>query len=688
MKKSRFLIKTAAITIALTLSSASMVFADTFKDVPSTHWAYESIGKIASQGIIVGDLSGNFKPDAYIDKFETSKILAKLAGYKYSNISESERLYYDRVYENNKSFLNQYAKAFKKWNPTADREIAYLLEKQILRSDDLNQFVIKSPSGTEQLRALSREEASVFLVRIMGKETEANSLNIQDPFIDDATITTNRKSSVYYLRSIGVITGGSDTRFNPKGAVTKATMSVMIDKVQQEMNKTTPGGNSQIENNVSSISPNVNNISTIRGTLDKTFPSLSVLQINENGVQKLYKISNAASIKVDNYLRTINDLQQGMNITAIVNNSEIIELNALSTQGNVQGNPSDNQNNVTNPDNATNNGNINGNINTGNTGNTSLPSTDNTTDTSNYTTIEGTVSALNDTTTRTISIDFKIVNPRGEIINQTKTYNVSNNCEVMRGFNRSDFSSIVINDIVSAKVLGNTVYSIELDEKDKEFNGTLIEKKYSDTNSLPMLVIESETGKTYSLNVTGKTIISRKSKGDVEWNDLRIGDKVEVKAVYNDIEEIFATGSKSSVEGKVKAIHILEDYSSIDLIEGNKTKTYPLIMSQVDPYTVKIGDTVKLRLDSSEVEDIHVTRKSDNNNLIGYVEDVKRNYITISDTSMGTVKVYYGKDTVFVNSINGKKISSDDIDDGMKVYIVLGNSISDDAKSITLLSKK
>lgn len=688
MQKNALILRAAALTIAITIGSSIIVSADTFKDVPSTHWAYNSVNSISAKGIIVGDLSGNFNPDSYIDKFETSKILAKVAGYKYNNLTESDKLYYERIYQNNKAFIDQYHKSFTKWNSTADREIAFLLEKQIYTSEDLNQFIIKNKDNKEQLRALSREELAVFLVRIMGKQVEASKVSNSNPFSDDSLITASRKNSIYYLKGLGVISGDSSNKFNPKGAVTKATMCVMLDNTLNKMN-----GNSNTQIPPANITPPptpsnpdsvVNNIETITGTLSKIFSSLNVIQINTGGVQKLYKMSPSVEIKVDNFISTANDLKEGMTIVAVANNSEIIQLNA--TKVNIPNTiPPNNNNTGTGGQNTNNQTPQDNNNETNNNQNTSsvIPS-----DAIN---IEGTVLSIDDDFNRTIKIDFRILDTRGRITTQTQTYTLASDCKIIRGNQEEQFSSIVKGDTVNVKVSGNTVYSIELDEKDKDFTAILTEKKYDESTETPSLVVETNNGKEYELIVTNKSDISRKSNGTVEWNELRIGDTLEIKATYNKITEIYAEGSKSSVEGTIDNITISKDGSSIDLkLSNGKIKTYNLITGMGDIYSLRIGDKVKLRLDSEEVESLDVREEAKESSLTGYISSVKNNYIMLKNISLrntSTIKIYFDKDTVFMNSINGKKVSSDDLDNNMKVYIVLKNPLSSDAKTITILSE-
>ncbi|MDR2648909.1 MAG: S-layer homology domain-containing protein, partial [Clostridiales bacterium] len=137
-----------------------------YKDVPENYWAFREIFDISDKGLIVGDASGNFRPEAPIDKFETTRILAKSIGYKYTNVTSEDRAYYKRAYDKNKSVITQYAKPYATWKSAYDYEISFLLEKEIYTVEDLSLFIVKDANGVQQYRALSLQEAAVYLVKL------------------------------------------------------------------------------------------------------------------------------------------------------------------------------------------------------------------------------------------------------------------------------------------------------------------------------------------------------------------------------------------------------------------------------------------------------------------------------------------------------------------------------------------
>ena len=311
-------------------SPAAIRAALLYNDVPADHPAYGPIARIAQKGILVGDTSGNYRPDDYIDKFDAAKILANLAGYKLIEFTEAEKLYYERAYEANKELISQYGKRFKKWNAAADREIAFLIEKDILTPEDLNQFVVLR-DGEEAVRALSNEEAMVYLVKLMGKKSEALSAANLFAYADDIKITAAYKPYVYYMKNAGLTEDSDDNDFNPKQAVTRADMAVLLDKAiifwgdAADVVQSEPPPTDEPPTGLSAA-PEI-----ITGVFDKLFESetgYAMQIIKEDGVKELYKISAIAAVKINGVRGELSGLTQGAPLKILLNNLYVMEIDA------------------------------------------------------------------------------------------------------------------------------------------------------------------------------------------------------------------------------------------------------------------------------------------------------------------------------------------------------------------------
>jgi len=638
--------KTLALSLVFVSVTSNTAFANlSFHDVPQNHWAYEEISFIADRGYIAGDTSGNFKPDDNISKFETAVILARVAGFKYYDISPEEQNYFNRAYEKNRNLILQYSNAFTRWSSTADKEIAFLLEKEILTVEDLNQFIVKDANGNEQLRALSRVECAEFLVRLIGKTRDALLVtDFSSPFSDHEHIPESKLPFVYYLKEEAVISPDENGNFNPFSTVTRASMASLLDKVLRiETNGSTITDKDPSNTAVSAI------IETLSGKVDKYYPNIEALQIIDNdGKKNLYAISPISNIYIDSYLKTVHDLKSGMPFVAVVNNNTIADLRAQSI------------------------------------------STDTSVDTSTQTTfsrLEGVISsAKTEIAANNITIELRMLNPFGEIFVDQRTFALADDCEIQRGTTKIDFEDIVVGDVVTAKVSGNSVHSILLKEKDISLESAILLEKNEDA----VLVLE-HLGEIHEFKVLDTTSVTRQGSGETSWRNLRVGDSIDLKAEYDNLIEVRAFGVRSTVDGIVEEVRIGRNGSSVVLKNNDgQLVTYGLITDTIDVYGLRVGNRVRLRLDSKEAETLITLEEISSNYSTGYITHISAGklelFSMLNGPSSSGRTVNIDTDTLIINSRTGELLSQHSLKNDMKVYVVFKNN-SNNAAAITVLSE-
>ncbi|MCK8824288.1 S-layer homology domain-containing protein [Fuchsiella alkaliacetigena] len=74
------LILTLVMLFAATVPSLALA-ANPFSDVPTGHWAYESIAKLAELGVLVGTEHGEFKGQEKVSRYEMAVVTAKAIGH-------------------------------------------------------------------------------------------------------------------------------------------------------------------------------------------------------------------------------------------------------------------------------------------------------------------------------------------------------------------------------------------------------------------------------------------------------------------------------------------------------------------------------------------------------------------------------------------------------------------------------
>ncbi len=601
------------------------VYAINFKDVNQNFWAYEYINNVAEKGLITADAAGYFKPNDNINKFETAKIFAKTAGYKYNNLMGEEKSFYDNAYEKNKYLLESQAKKYVKWQKVADKEIAFLLEKNIFTPGDLEKFIVKDNKKNEKLRALSKEEAAVYLTRILEEDVSKYN-DCKGIFADESFIASDYLSSVYCLYKNKIITGDENNKFNPKQAVTKTILSVMLSKTLDFKD-----------------SSKVNEINYISGKIDKIYYGIGAIQIiNSDGEKNIYKLKDNAEILIDNNRKRLNDLTDGMEITGSLENSVLVYLKAENYS--------------------------------------SKPDVD-----FDLNCINGIV---DDIRNNEIAIKIQMINPVGGILNQTQKYILTENCKISRENKKVDLKDIKIGEIVKIEFLDSKAYGIYVVDKNKKIEGILKEKK--NENNKAVLVIEDKNDNLdYELKVNNNTVIKRKNNGTVSWSDLKIGDKVSASCEYDNLTDIYAEGEKSNKEGWIEEIRILRDRNCIIKFKNeddNKIYEYNISQGKIDISRFGVGDKVRIRLDSSEIENLNVMDKTSTNYFGEVLRIFDNDILRIRTESGSEIEINCNRDTEFRN-INGRVINIGNIRRGNKVYISMDNRNSNVADFVRIVGE-
>jgi hypothetical protein len=296
-----------AIAIMLALLITTPVFAQTaaFRDVPANHFAFEAINWVsdpANGAFMVGDAGNNFNPGRHLNKFEAAQIYAMAAGFRHvtHTLPPAEREVFTRSFEKFRPFLDEMAAEFSSWNRTVDREIAFLLYRDILTTDEVRGFVTRT--GTTETRPLlTRQQAVAWMVRLVGQAAHAQAVSLphHTPFRDDAMISPSLRRYVYHARELGIIQGAGGY-MNPLGQFTRAEMATVFYNALSKKDEAPPTQGSPV---------------SISGTIANVHLDTHISIISASGTDT-FEIAPNAVIAIDNQQRTASFLREGM--TALV----------------------------------------------------------------------------------------------------------------------------------------------------------------------------------------------------------------------------------------------------------------------------------------------------------------------------------------------------------------------------------
>lgn len=217
MKKNALL--TVIVTVFLLLLAISTnIFAVDFSDVPSSHWASETIKAMSGKNIIVGYTDGTFKPEKEVQKVEVLVLFSRILGV---NSPENADLV--------SQFEGKYKDALSKYETYAKREISYLLGKDILKQDELDLYI---GNGNDE-KIMTRLEVVSIVVRLMGKEQELSGKDFAVLTYKDAELIPQEKRVyVEYLGKEGLMASATDDNsFVPNGAITRAQIATLAYRV-------------------------------------------------------------------------------------------------------------------------------------------------------------------------------------------------------------------------------------------------------------------------------------------------------------------------------------------------------------------------------------------------------------------------------------------------------------------------
>lgn len=295
---------------AALFSLAGAARADAYSDISSSHWAYQAVENLYAKGYLKDFRSEKFNPDSYIDKFTISKILAAAAGYTEGDYSAQ------------KNIISKFSSKFSKWNTESEEQIAFLISKNIITEEDLESFMLFSDDGSEKFRAISREETAVFLVRLLGKQSEAEKMSSYEYFSDISSVTESRRGSINYLKSINVLSGDSNGMCSPKRAVTRAEFCVLLNNTVNFISSSV-----KTEDN-----SDADDLYSVSGTVANYYKNLNLIQINSDGEINTYRLSESVKITFDEEESDDSAITENIKAEAVINNSEITQLSLSESE--------------------------------------------------------------------------------------------------------------------------------------------------------------------------------------------------------------------------------------------------------------------------------------------------------------------------------------------------------------------
>ncbi|PKU51109.1 S-layer homology domain-containing protein [Lysinibacillus fusiformis] len=214
-------VATPVYAIPATYTVAEAATKTTFKDVPKSHWAYESIKQVAEKGLVAGYSDGTYKPSAQVTRAEFATFLS-------------------RVFDGNDRTPSKFSDVgASHW---ANDAIQEGLAVGFIKASDF------SNNKFEPNKAMTRGEMSRWLANGLahanadyGKAIEemANSSLTIIPIPEFYGGGVNKKDLPYIGVALGtgLLSGYEDFTFKPNGNTTRAEVATILIRFMDAMKK-------------------------------------------------------------------------------------------------------------------------------------------------------------------------------------------------------------------------------------------------------------------------------------------------------------------------------------------------------------------------------------------------------------------------------------------------------------------
>jgi hypothetical protein len=290
----------ALLIFLVVISFSITAFAVSFPDVDDTNWGWAKsiIEEMSSKGFISGFPDGTFGPSKPVTKLQSLILMARILGVN----DESNQEYVELAEDAYTDDLLLYSTANKK-------EIAYLLYKNVLSTDELDVYIAAANANAP----LKRYEAAILLTKAMGKEQEVkNKFMTVLPYQDIDSIPSHAKPYVEYVRNENIMKGMTETEFGPMSDVTRAQMAVMLYRVLQK-NETTEN---QKTGTIIDIDENTKTIK-IKDIIDIT---------------RAYAVNDQTIFRLDGAAAALSDFTVGTEVKLTLKSDKLYMIEGLSPQ--------------------------------------------------------------------------------------------------------------------------------------------------------------------------------------------------------------------------------------------------------------------------------------------------------------------------------------------------------------------
>lgn len=524
------------IIFLLAFNSIGVYGESMFTDMNKNHWAYDYVEKVVNLGLMDGYDDATFRPNEEVNIADALVYVTRLFNLPKEDVEKMRQEYDDLL---DKFQLSQERKD----------GIAIALSKGLV-----TKIYIENNLMTQgKIRIATKLDLTNYIAKAMGVEGEEGEVYVF-LFKDADSIPKRSRPYVRFLIDNGILDskGDGEGRFNPDQPVIRSVLAKMLFLSYDKMDENpTPTPEVSIEEPMvpAGKEPVLGDqiAGIITGKVDK------YVFIDNGQRVDAYTFEKDTSITIDGNDGTIQELEPGMNIKAIVSKDNILKSLMVDSGKDI---------------------------------------------------ISGTINRISLEASPSMVVDL------GE--GDMKTFYIPKDVEVWINGKESYLFSLREGDRVKVEAFDDLALSISSESKNGKVIGVIKDRNFDEEN---IITVERENETTYEYQLKEGLLVYRNSSG-VTIKKLRPGDQVVLSISNGEVESVEAKSTPGEDEGYIREILISKEPKLSILNNKGEPVTYYIsseALIKIDRevksiYDLRLDYFAKLKLESDEIVNIEIEK--------------------------------------------------------------------------------
>lgn len=231
------------------------------------------------------------------------------------------------------------------------------------------------------------------------------------------------------------------------------------------------------------------------------------------------------------------------------------------------------------------------------------------------------------------------IKPSGS--SKTEYYEAVEGIKVTRNGEQSTMADFKKGDYITLKLSNGKVTSVSAEQQTSYIEDATISEIKIDDDLVITIEHEKDEYNGMKLNIANDVVVT-KNGAVKDLSGIFRGDKVTLTLEYGQVTKIVATSTKKNVDGIIREIHISQSPYMVIEVSGQESR-YDISSSvaikvngeEGTIYDFKLGDTVKITIESMVVTAISVTSAQSGS------QSITAGVISATNSSYGFIKVKY-----------------------------------------------